>query len=387
MKELLQNHPNDREFPVNSFQIVKGAILERKKMAFLRPIQAIGLSSLWITTILLIAVSTGMTGLTIDSNNVPSAGYILLAMLIGFSLLGIFLSVYTFLRIKNLPGTEQKRYYTQAGLSVLSEEQRQALRLHIVRCYYNGYWVETLEHYPLKSRIPQDNDDEYRFLPLSDAEPHQSQIYQDWGIINKKGYLKMLHALWAGMHSERFAVDSAFSDGEMFNVLGSLIEESPEYVKQCTESINGRPPVLLWGFDLWRAIVLSRNCFAAGYISEETAWKNILKTADYVYEIFGSFDEFYTNYRLGNAYWSSDFDMAKKRLKEFQFYKQYCDWPMAELPWPKVKGIFIEQYMKDGFADVVNSMLLDQMDNSSGDEIMDEMIDEESSHIENRVLH
>ncbi|OTA18981.1 Inner membrane protein YnjI [Xenorhabdus beddingii] len=382
MKELLQNHPNDREFPVNSFRIVKEAILKRKKMDFLRPSQAIGLGILWITTILLIALSTVITGLAMDSNNLPSAGYILWAMLIGFSILGVFLSIYTFLRIKNLPAAEQKRYYRQAGLSILPEEKRQALRLHLVSCYYDGFWTETLEHYPLKSRVFQDNN-KYRFLPLSEPEPHQSQLYQDWGILDEQGYLKRLHELWAGMHSERFAVDAVFTDGEMFQVLGSLIEESPEYVQQCARSIDGRPPVLLWGFDLWRAIVMSRNCFAAGYISEEMAWKNILKTADYIYEIFDSFDEFYTNYRLGNAYWSRNFDTVKGRLKEFLFYKEHCDWPMAQLPWPNAKGIFMEQYMKDGFSDVVNSLLRDQMENSPDDEIMDE----ESGHTEIRILH
>ncbi|WP_244208843.1 MULTISPECIES: DUF1266 domain-containing protein [Xenorhabdus] len=352
-------------------------------MTFLKPIQAVGLSALYIATLLLGILSTGITILIFDDNNVSSKGYILWASLIGLSLLGIYLSTYSFQRIKNLPITEQKRYYLQAKYSVLPEEKRQALRLHIVSCYYDGFWTETLEHYPLKSRVSRDNY-QYRILPLSDAEPHQSQVYTDWGILNEKDYWKVLHDLWAGMHSERFAVDAVFTDGEMFKVLGSLIEEPEEYVQQCSRSINERPPVLLWGFDLWRAIVLSRNCFAAGYISEETAWKNILKTADYVYEIFGSFDEFHTNYRLGNAYWSRNFDTAKGRLKAFWFYKEHCDWPMAQLPWPNPKGIFMEQYMKDGFANAVNSILRDQqMEDSLDDEVMDE----DSSHTAIRVLH
>ncbi|WP_338860200.1 DUF1266 domain-containing protein [Xenorhabdus griffiniae] len=384
MKELLQNHPNNRRFPVNGFRIIKNILKERKGVAFLKPIQVIGLSALWIATLFLGVLSVGITILIFDANNVPSKGYILWASMIGLSLLGIYLSTYTFQRIKNLPITEQKRYYLQAKYSVLPEEKRQALRLHIVNCYYEGFWTETLEHYPLKSRVSHDNY-QYRILPLSDAEPHQSQVYADWGILNEKDYWKVVHDLWAGIHSERFAVDAVFTDGEMFKILGSLIEEPEEYVQQCSRSINGRPPALLWGFDLWRAIVLSRNCFAAGYISEETAWKNILKTADYVYEIFGSFDEFYTNYRLGNAYWSRDFDTAKGRLKAFLFYKEHCDWPMAQLPWPNPKGIFMEQYMKEGFADVVNSMLRDQQMEDPLDD--DEVMDEEYSHTEIRVLH
>ncbi|OTA15077.1 Inner membrane protein YnjI [Xenorhabdus vietnamensis] len=382
MKELLQNHPNNRRFPVNGFRIIKNILKERKGVAFLKPIQAVGLTILWVATLLLSVLSLGITVLIFNTPNISSEGYLLWAGLVGLNSLGIYLSICSLQRIKNLPIIEQKSYYSQAKCSVLSEEKRQALRLHIVSCYYDGFWTETLEHYPLESRVSHDNY-QYRILPLSDAKPHQSEVYKSWGILNEKDYWEILHELWAGMHSERFAVDAVFTDGEMFKVLGSLIEEQPEYVQQCSRSIDGRPPALLWGFDLWRAIVLSRNCFSAGYISEETAWKNILKTADYVYEIFGSFDEFHTNYRLGNAYWSRDFDTVKERLKEFLFYKEHCDWPIAQLPWLNAKGIFIEQYMKDGFADVVNSILRDQMEDSLDDEIMDE----DSSHTEIRVLH
>ncbi|WP_340609722.1 DUF1266 domain-containing protein [Xenorhabdus bharatensis] len=382
MKELLQNHPNNREFPVNSFRIVKASIERNKNMDFLNPLKTVGLRILWITTILVIALSTGITDISIDVDNIPSAGFILSVLLVCFTLFGIFLSIYTFFHVKNLPIAEQKDYYQQAGLSILPEEKRQALRLDIVGSYNSGFWVETLEHYPLKSRILQHND-KYRFFPLSESTPHQSQLYTDWGIVDKEGYLKMLYELWAGMHSKHFAVDSVLADGKMFKELSVLIEESTEYVQQCSRSINGRPPALLWGFDLWRAIVLSRNSFAAGYISEEMAWDNILKTADYVYQLFDSFDEFYTNYRLGNAYWSRDFDRAKKRLENFRFYKSHCDWPIAQLPWPKRKDIFMEEYMSNGFADWVNSVLQEQMENS----INDEVADEEQEHIVPHILH
>ncbi|WP_053014266.1 MULTISPECIES: hypothetical protein [Xenorhabdus] len=171
MKELLQNHPNNRRFPVNGFRIIKNILKERKGVAFLKPVQVVGFSVLWIATLLLGGLSIGITILILDANNVPSKGYILWASLIGLSLLGIYFSTYSLQRIKNLPITEQKRYYLQAKYSVLPEEKRQALRLHIVSCYYNGFWTETLEHYPLKSRVSRDNY-QYRILPLSDAEPH-----------------------------------------------------------------------------------------------------------------------------------------------------------------------------------------------------------------------
>lgn len=380
MKELLQNHPNDREFPVNSFRIVKKKTEQNKNLHFIRPLKAVGARILWIITILIISLFTGITDISID-DNVPSAGFILSVSLIGFILYGIFLSIYTFFRIKNMPITEQKNYYRQAGLSVLPEEKRQALRLDIVGSYDSGFWIETLEHYPLKSRVSPNS--QYHFLPLSDVQDHQSQLHKDWGILDKAGYLEMLHRLWAGMHSKHFAVDAVMTNGEMFKTLGALIEESPEYVQQCSCSVNGRPPALLWGFDLWRALVLSRNSFVAGYISEDMAWEHILKTADYVYQLFDNFDAFYTNYRLGNAYWSRDFDMSKERLARFRLYKTYCDWPIAQLSWPERKDIDMEDYMRNGFADWVNSALQEHMENS----VSDEVTEEDEANIIPLVLH
>ncbi|MBI6550785.1 DUF1266 domain-containing protein, partial [Xenorhabdus sp. VLS] len=137
-------------------------------MTFLNPIQLIGLNVLWIATLLLSGLSVGITGLIFDANNTSSSGYILWVVLVSLSLLGIYLSIYSFQRIKNLPISEQKHYYLQAECTVLPEEKRQALRLHMVTCYYDGFWTETLEHYPLKSRVSHDNY-KYRILPLSDT--------------------------------------------------------------------------------------------------------------------------------------------------------------------------------------------------------------------------
>ncbi|MCW7548709.1 DUF1266 domain-containing protein [Photorhabdus sp. APURE] len=361
MKELLQNQPHYRQFPVKGYQVMKHIICEKRKLPFLRALYAL-INVLFVIAVCMgIVLSVAIVLFIIGNVSVPNTDYLLLAQVGGIALLGVMLLSVIIYRIVKRPEWEQRRYYQQAGLSLLPEEKRQALRLNIVSDYWLGFWSETLEHYPLQSRVAHDN---YRYclLPLSLTQEHQSQLYSDWGIIDEDGYMKMLTGLWEGIHSKHFAIDVALSDGKMFKVLAKLVEVTPDYIHKCSKPINERPPALVWGFDLWLAIVLSRNCFCAGYISEEMAWKNMLKTADYVYEIFGNFDEFYTNFRLGNAYWSNDFNRSKERLEQFNYYKSHCDWPIASLPWPEPKGVIMERQMMTGFSALVEDVVRSNME-------------------------
>ncbi|MGV8002322.1 DUF1266 domain-containing protein [Photorhabdus temperata subsp. temperata] len=368
MKELLQNQPHYRQFPAKGYQVIKNIICEKRKLPFLSSLYSLINILFLIAVCMGIILSVAIVLFIIDNVSVPATDYLLLAQVVSVALFSVMLLSVIIYRIIKRPEWEQRRYYQQAGLSFLPEEKRQVLRLNIVSDYWQGFWSETLEHYPLQSRVAHDN---YRYclLPLSSTQEHQSQLYSDWGIIDEEGYMKMLTGLWGGVHSKHFAVDAALSDGKMFKVLAKLVEVTPDYIRKCSQTINGRPPALVWGFDLWLAIVLSRNCFCAGYISEEVAWKNMLKTADYIYEIFGSFDEFYTNFRLGNAYWSNDFDRTKERLDQFNYYKLYCDWPIASLPWPEPKGVIMERQMMTGFSALVEDVLRSRMEEQQRYEI------------------
>ncbi|MGV7959654.1 DUF1266 domain-containing protein [Photorhabdus tasmaniensis] len=368
MKELLQNQPHYRQFPAKGYQVIKNIICEKRKLPFLSSLYALINILFAIAVCMGIILSVAIVLFIIDNVSVPATDYLLLAQVVSIALFSVMLLSVIIYRIVKRPEWEQRRYYQQAGLSFLPEEKRQVLRLNIVSDYWLGFWSETLEHYPLQSRVAHDN---YRYwlLPLSPTQEHQSQLYSDWGIIDEEGYMKMLTGLWGGVHSKHFAVDAALSDGKMFKVLAKLVEVTPDSIRKCSQTTNGRPPALVWGFDLWLAIVLSRNCFCAGYISEEVAWKNMLKTADYIYEIFGRFDEFYTNFRLGNAYWSNDFDKSKERLDQFNYYKLYCDWPIASLPWPEPKGIIMERQMMTGFSALVEDVLRSRMEEQQRYEI------------------
>src|SRR5690606_26361242 len=99
---------------------------------------------------------------------------------------------------------------------------------------------------------------------------------------------------------------------------------------------------------------MSREAFMAGYISEAEAWTNILRAADLIHYLFDSFEAFYDNLRLGNAYWSNDLKTTTRRLEMWNLYNETCDWPQRQRPWP-VRHPEITEHMQTGFAAYIRS--------------------------------
>src|SRR5690606_34506539 len=116
-----------------------------------------------------------------------------------------------------------------------------------------------------------------------------------------------------------------------------------------------KPKPLIWGFDLWRVIPMSRNAYMAGDITEDEAWKNMLKAADLACYLFDSFEAFYDNYRLGNAYWSNDLEITNLRLQMWKLYEEKCDWEERNLPWRSDNTPEISTAMQTGFAEYIKS--------------------------------
>lgn len=346
MKELLQNHPNWRGFPGIGCRLLGQNHHGQKKLTLFTP---------WHRLILKVLTGISCVGIALllyfYFDNITSATKqhetpILIWSLTLLCLLLIGGMIYKILKEQT---QQQRRYYQQAGLVPLEEPQRQALRLDIVQLYDCGFWSETLEYYPLAARVAGDNYDYSRFR-LASADNYLTRLEEDWGITTEQDYHEMLHELHEGMHSRLFAEQSSYRAEMLSQHLSKLTGVKPAQILDCLRpSLDNRPPALLWGFDLWRGIVMSRNAFSAGLISEEQAWTDLLKTADLVYEIFPSFDAFYTNYRIGNAFWSNNAEMAKFRLTQFDCYKKYCRWPIAQLRWPAAPGMVLSNDMFTGF--------------------------------------
>lgn len=270
-----------------------------------------------------------------EINKVQSWMYysgIVLALALG-ALLGSFLvRKMTRKRIK-----EQKRYYQLYGADWLSQEKREALQLDAPDGYQHGEWIETLEYWPCEARGAAVKD--FKTFIVTSKEERLTGNDQSWGVLSAQSYHETIDRLFNGMHSQLFATDKALMPVEarqnMQRRIAALTELPEAYVESCWEQKDNRPPQLLWGFDLNRVIELSRTSFMAGLISEETAWNNILKTSAYAHALFDSLDDFYTNFRLGHAYWCNDFRLTNEKLKAHKSYNENCGWPIKKISWRK----------------------------------------------------
>ncbi len=360
-RPFLQNHPGFRDFPVKNYTVMKQVVFTQGKGLF--PHFAVKYQWLIILLLPLTMLAVFVSGVSIVLMFSKSAK-VTVDVLIAFtplwigSALAVGLLGYLYHGALKRPQTEQKHFYQQTGQGWLPEEKRQALRLTIVSDYNNGSWSETLSYYPLQSQTEHDT---FKYVTLSpvEAEVYRSSLHRDWDIVNRAGYYDGLRQLNEGMHSQILVSTRHHQteDGwkEFQAYFSSLIEEPFEYAESCFQVLNNRPPQLLWGFDLHRALVLSRHAFMAGYISEEEAWTELLKITQIVHEIFPDFDAFYTNYRFGHAYWSRDYEQIKERLKNFRHYQQDCQWPIRQLAWPAPGKIVLPEEIRTGLGWLLSS--------------------------------
>ena len=354
---LLQNAPNNRRKPV-------------KKENFLLAIGRLdGSRSMGIYGLAIASLFLGVMAYFMFSN--PPVDTIPFLGVVAGLVFCIGVIVFVLARRTNLPVREQRRYYELGNVKPLSAKQRQALRLELVENYYHGFWNQTLEYYPCKVRV-----DNPRFKPITfsvaDKQVYRSSLNDDWGIVSKAQYVSTVNDLFGGMHAKLFAVDLDYvlhiddytsrnmpadekenlkkRNDNFLNRLAGLINKPTAYVTSCFEQQGTKPKPLIWGFDLWRVIPMARNAYMAGYISEEEAWKDLLRAADLVYYLFDSFEAFYDNYRLGNAYWSNDLETTSRRLQMWELYQARCNWPERNLPWRNEGTPDVPEEMRTGFA-------------------------------------
>ncbi|UNM97041.1 DUF1266 domain-containing protein [Ignatzschineria rhizosphaerae] len=395
MKKFLQNHPGYTAIPTSSLRVVCEAITTiQRKPSIMSPL----MTAFYIIFMILAIMGLGIFGLLIYV--ILDSSVIEFSLKMGVVLAALALPVLIFIgiigslckRVKS----EQYRYYQTTGRKPLTIEQRAALRLDLVMIYNMKGWAETLEFMPVKEFVAGDTY-QYRALMLTTQESHRSGVFSDWGIVDRQGYREAMESLWQGMHSSSFALTMARVPAEerinhsLVRKLAALLEIPSEKIIANIDSYNGKAPALLWGFDLRRAIYLSRICYGAGIISEEEAWEDLLKTSRYIHAIFPDFDSYHQNYLLGYAYWMMDFEAIKARRNEYEHFKKTCKWQMKDLPWHPESQDVLLQFMRDGFQEGIAMILKSEAGNQaaealevekSGKAVLSDKIVEEEEEID-----
>ena len=261
------------------------------------------------------------------------------------------LSLFLWRRESKAPVREQLRYYRDNNLDWLPLEKRQALRLHAPVAYWAYEWSETLEYEPCLRRYEMRTPPKFEYLTLSKPESYIKSLNESWGIISARTFEERVEQLFLGLHSQRFAYAMHFEKEceQMVQRLADLTHLSEYSIKQTLIGQNGRPPTLLWGFDLWRLLPMTRKAYMSNLISEERAWEVLLKMANWVHGLFPSLDAFYDSYRLGNAYWSNEPESCAERRAWIDNYQKKCDWPIKSLTWPENVQPDYPNYVWDSF--------------------------------------
>ncbi|WP_343746000.1 DUF1266 domain-containing protein [Chitinophaga sp.] len=342
MKPLLQNHPREFNFPVKAKWRNFEQFKTQQPLLYAFAILLFSFAALDFFFVVLLIQK-------LIKEPAPLTGPQWIAVIAFVALTSLFLVIAWYMC--HLPIREQQRYYKATGATWLSEDKRQALRLELVDIYRGGYWCETLEYYPLAAL---QGPEKYHTFRPADANLYKKDLDQSWGILTTENYRKVAQQLLTtGYHAESFTMTMSLrnADNEVSKRLAALTNLPESYILSCLEHrSNGRPPKLIWGYECWRLIVISRDAYMAGHITAEEAWKNILQAADYVYELFDNFEDFNNNYRLGNAFWSNAYEVSNQRTVAYENFREKCDWSMKQLPWPAPKGVTLPAAMATGYA-------------------------------------
>lgn len=349
IKTRLQNTPSNINIPPKKLSYALALEHSSTLIKILMPLCIIVLCGLSIVVLPVsgIVLSGLHEGKALDelvNKELLSSVHVIGALLGWVGSLLLFIVCYQYIKKRNF--REQKNYYRLGKVRELSDEQATALQLAAIQAYEVGEWVETLEFFPCEIRIA-DNAKQFKFFQFLSKNEARQTLDKWWGIVSTKQYKDMVDQLYAGLHSCLFAEQMQSEERtHMVERLAGLIQKPESYVEQCFEQRANKPKQLVWGFDLYRIIAISRSAYVCGYISEDEAWQEILKAAALIHYLFDNLEDFYDNYRLGNAFWSNDFDLAKEKLEGWVDFRDNCSWPSKKLAWPKVSNIELPTVIK-----------------------------------------
>lgn len=287
--------------------------------------------------------------------------------------LGIILLAYFIYRRvsyhKNEHIHQQKKYYAFGNVKPTSTKQLEALQLIAFSRYIDGFWTDTLEHSPAEVRVEHIPNFRKKldYFKIKTKEELISEWADAWGMISKTKYEKLYSQLLNGLHTSQFLLDYKDFPEWKTRVL-ELTEISEDYFDSCFNTSSAQPQKLIWAWDLWRAVLLSTAAFECGFISEEKAWKDIYKASDLSHFLFDSIDDFYTNMRLGHAYWCNNEKQVFERTSQVNAFlnpKTGNERLVHTVNWTPIKNIDLPHHMADNF----KSFLKDIDDNNTPNKI------------------
>lgn len=267
----------------------------------------------------------------------------------------IALGVQLALTATRRPLREQRRYYRLRGLAEVSERQRRALRIGGHWMYLKAGWPLSIEIFPTSEGMSPRQVRSFRtFLP-EPADKDRDDLASDWGILNaQEARTTIDQYLTGGVHS--FALAETLHDGSAEDVdrWAAIADVPTTQLLELADFRDGRPPRLLWGWDLVRTAVIVRFSVIGGYLTVEEGLQYLEEITDYTVTLFSTEEELIENCVIGFAIWGGVDQRAELRARRASGVDYLrSEWPAALGPWPTPSGRALPPAMADGFAAVL----------------------------------
>lgn len=345
---VMQNRYGDTEFPIrdrwSSARVYRQALLRA------RPSWASARSLIWLSPalVLLAVMFIGTDGFDRLPNG-DLLGVVVLAGIGGFAILvAAGLTVGTLVD-RRRPRLEQQRYWTATRALPVTDRQQQLLALDAQSDYAFGGWNSSLDYAPAWSRMPTDaqlrHDREPKWQPFLTMPPLETgqlraKLDADWRIASTADLeLFVADALTEHSLTTRFANALAGDDGEQILArISSLTGVDQWNLRGLSQPTGNRRAVGLWAADTQRVIAVIRMGHLAGHLDTATAWELIERAAAPGASLFHSWDDYWSNVRIGLAFWTNRldaiqrFDHTLQQLSDSNWPAVHADFPASPIP-------------------------------------------------------
>jgi len=357
---FLQNHIDFEEFPVKK-QFTPSIIYELPILKRLLISASAGIG--------FIVLFLGFTLLAVEPGENAKINPTLIGS--GAIVLGLLMFCFWFNQIykgSNRRRTQQYNYYKWGNVSPPTSRQKEALQLMAFRNAEHLTWSETLEFEPSERRVRHIKNFRQKLdtLEIFDKNYFLNGLDNYWGIATKKDFEFQANQLLSTSHTYSFLMASLGEDADnMKNRLLDLTGLSEAYYDACLERDTGKPPKLIWAWEFWRLIAISRTAFSAELLEEDDAWNYIYKASDWAHCIFDDLEDFYNNILLGCAFWSNQLSKVNEKKDAIATLKR-LDWPILHESWTKPTNVDLPDYVQTGFQKEIEAILKPQKRNPIG---------------------
>jgi hypothetical protein len=160
-----------------------------------------------------------------------------------------------------------------------------------------------------------------------------------WNIHNREDLLKSLTWLENGGHRQEFAElgarASRLQQDELNRIVVTLSRDDANSLLVARRNYEKLGFRSLVGWDYARYIMLCRQGYTVGYLTEDEAWSRILPAARILQQTFSSWQDLGENYLIGREFWSLDQTLKDGRQMRDTYTKLLVDpvSPWNRIPW------------------------------------------------------